>query len=299
MASPPAVCKVCMKLVLDTEEGIACESGCGRWFHRACVNISKSEYTLLAKDSNKKWYCSRVDCKPHTQDPLVILTTSVNKLMEKIESWSDKIEKISEVSAGIGEIKSDIGQIKEQLSNLEPRVTANEVKIENLISEVKSLKTTKPNDCESVIKEVNDRSQRALNAIIYGIPESTSNNVHSRIEHDKNSVNAILHSSNIDNVQVVKVTRLGKQLSEKPRPLRVTFANSMEVSGFFKRFNVDSVKDIFADSAIGISRDRTVMERSHLKELRVTLDDRKKAGESDITIKYLNGVPRIVKQSKN
>lgn len=61
----------------------------------------------------KKWLCSRVYCKPFNLDPIDILTTSVNKLMENIDSWSANIDKISHVSAGIAEIKTDIGQIND------------------------------------------------------------------------------------------------------------------------------------------------------------------------------------------
>lgn len=93
MAAPSPSCKVCMKLVLDTEDGILCDSKCNRWFHRVCVNISKADYTQLSKDNNKKWHCNRVDCMPLSEDPIVALTSSLNKLMNKIESWSDQIGK--------------------------------------------------------------------------------------------------------------------------------------------------------------------------------------------------------------
>lgn len=167
MASSSTTCKVCMKLVLDTEEGIACESKCNRWFHRACVSISKADYAQFSKDLNKKWHCNRVDCVPSSEDPIIVLTSSLNKLMDKIDSWSDQIGKITEVSTGIGEIKSDIGLIKDQISKLEPRVSANEMKIDNLKSIVEStIKNGKSSDPESIIKEMNDRSQRAKNAIM-------------------------------------------------------------------------------------------------------------------------------------
>lgn len=299
MAPPQEACKVCMKLILDTDESIGCDSDCGRWFHRACVNVSKSEFGQLSKDSNKKWFCNRIDCLTAADDPIVTLTTSVNKLMDKINSWSDKIGKIAEVSAGIEVIKSDIGQIKDQLSNLEPRVLANETNIENLISEVKSLKGTKPHDSEAIIKEVNDRSQRAKNAIVYGIPESSSNNLKSKVSHDKDSIDTILRSLDLNGLQFIKVIRIGKQSPGKPRPIKITFANSVDAITFFKKFSSCSIEEVFPGSKIDISRDRTLMERSHLKELRNELEARKKTGEVDLTIRYQNGVPAIVKHSKN
>lgn len=107
-ATPAAVCKVCMKDGLDSEEGIGIEYSCGRWFHRAVVNICKSEYIQCAKDSKKKWGFCRVDCSPFNRDPINIMITSVNKLMEHIESWCDQIDKTSEYLSVIVEIKTYI-----------------------------------------------------------------------------------------------------------------------------------------------------------------------------------------------
>jgi seryl-tRNA synthetase len=209
-----------MKQVLDSEEGIACESKCSRWFHRACANISKADYTQLSKDTNKKWFCNRVDCVPLLEDPIVVLTSSLNKLMNKIDSWSDQIAKITEVTEGIGEIKTDIGLIKEQISKLEPRVSANEAKIDDLISAVESIKEQKSINPESIISEVNDRSQRAKNAIIHGIPEPNGSDVRAKVEQDNGSVNSIFQSLNLSNLQVSKVIRIGKQSPDKSRPVK-------------------------------------------------------------------------------
>lgn len=292
-------CKVCMKLVLDSEEGIVCDSKCDRWFHRACVNITKTDYTLLTKDTSRKWFCNRVDCLPSTVDPMAALTATLEKLVSKIDSWSDKINKIDEVSSGIEDIKSDIGLIRQQISSIEPRVSANEAKIDSLTSAVDSLRVSKSCDPDLVIGEVNDRSLRAKNAILHGIPESTSKQVQAKIDHDRDSVTLILSSLRIEDTRIAKVIRIGKQAPGKPRPMKVTFDNASDAILFFKKFNFDSFKDHFPDCNISISHDRTPMERAQLAELRKSLDSRKEAGERGITIKYRNGVPKIVQQSKN
>lgn len=292
-------CKLCMRVVLDSEEGIECESKCSRWFHRTCANISKAEYAQLANDTNKKWHCNRVDCAPPSEDPITVLTSSLKELLNKIESWSDKIEKINDVSNGIVDIKSDVGKIKEQLSKLEPRVSANEARINDLATSVESIKNAQPCDSETIIREVNDRSQRAKNAIIHGIPESSNKNVQAKIDHDKKSVDTILRSLNLSNLHMTKVIRIGKQTEGKPRPVKVTFSDSTSTIAFFKHFNPDLCKEIFPGSNIDVSRDRTPKERLYLADLRTTLDDRTKAGERDLTIKYRNGVPQIVQLPKN
>lgn len=44
---------------------------------------------------------------------------------------------------------------------------------------------------------------------------------------------------------------------------------------------------------MSLSRDRTLMERRHLADLREALKARTEAGEHDLIIKYSNGIPKI------
>lgn len=297
MAGHSTACQVCMKLVSD--EGIQCESSCARWFHSACVNITKSEYTRLSKNPKEQWKCNRVDCKPASDNPIVALTESVNKLMIKIDSWSDKIEKINEVSVGIETIKTDIGHIKDQLAKLEPRVSVNETKIEHLSTAIESLKKAKAPNPEYIIGEINDRSQRAKNVIVHGIPESSRKEIKDKIADDKQVLKTILQSLNLSEICIVRAIRIGKVSTDKSRPLKVTLGDSADVVSFFKNFDSDLIKEALPDFDIGISRDRTLQERSHLQELRDSLAARENAGERGLTIKYQNGVPVIIKNSKN
>ncbi|KAG8322139.1 hypothetical protein J6590_029836 [Homalodisca vitripennis] len=133
-------------MLLDSEEGIECDGGCKHWFRRDCLNLSKTEYAQLFKDLNREWYCSRVDCKPLIEDPIVALTLIVNKLMNKIEDWEEKIEPIGSFSIGVEAIKSDV---------------------------------------ETVIAEINDRNLPLKNTILYGIPKYSDKDIKSKILHEK------------------------------------------------------------------------------------------------------------------
>lgn len=289
-----------MKIVLDSEEGIQCDSSCNRWFHRGCVDMTKQDYTQYSRDTNKKWNCNRVDCKSVADDPIVALTTSVNKLMNKIDNWSDKIDKIESVSVGVAAIKSDISEIKEQISKLEPRVTKNEANIATLTSKVDSLKDSNVSDPESIITELNDRNQRAKNAIVHGIPESNSKDAKSRILFDKKSFDSVLQSLSLQDIHPTRIIRIGQATANKPRPVKVTFKCVDEAITFFKAFDPNLLGDSFPNCAIDVSRDRTPSERSHLQKLRATLETRTKAGETNLVIKYQNGTPSIIaKKTKN
>lgn len=103
------------------------------------MNITKSDYNYLAKDTRKKWHCTRVNCVAPKPDPLAELTSSVNSLLKTISSWLykiNKIELITEVKNGIENIKTELSTILEQISNLEPRVTKNKEEISKLRSDL-------------------------------------------------------------------------------------------------------------------------------------------------------------------
>jgi len=56
--------------------------------------------------------------------------------------------------------------------------------------------------------------------------------------------------------------------------------------------------DLF--QGVSVTSDKTQRERLHLQTLRAQLKERIDCGEKDLTIRYLNGVPQIVKnQQKN
>lgn len=75
------------------------------------VNITKSDYNNLAKDTRKKWHCTRVNGVAPKPDPMAELTSNVNSLLKTISSCSyktNKIEFIAEVKNGIENIKTEL-----------------------------------------------------------------------------------------------------------------------------------------------------------------------------------------------
>lgn len=49
---------------------------------------------------------------------------------------------------------------------------------------------------------------------------------------------------------------------------------------------------------LSIAADSTDAQRAHLTELRHKLEERKKAGEDSVTIRYIRGIPAIVSISQ-
>lgn len=62
-------CGLCGEEVKDEDEGVYCESGCEKWFHRQCAGMSKLAYDLLTREDTAEWVCD--DCVEAKSIPMV------------------------------------------------------------------------------------------------------------------------------------------------------------------------------------------------------------------------------------
>lgn len=94
-------------------------------------------------------------------------------------------------------------------------------------------------------------------------------------------------------VEIIKTLRIGKSRAGHVRPLMVTLSNRNEAVTILKN------KYKYKGQA-KIKQDLTKQQREYLRNLRVRLGTMQEAGINDKTIRYINGVPRIVDiHSKN
>lgn len=97
-----------------------------------------------------------------------------------------------------------------------------------------------------------------------------------------------------------KSIRLGKP-NKGPQPLKV-FLTSKEIAlKFIADFNL-SVKDLPASSparTISVIHDRTARERQFIRSVYAELDNRKMNGETNIMVKYKDGIPSIMLFSRS
>ncbi|MBS0018828.1 MAG: hypothetical protein KFE21_00015 [Candidatus Sulcia muelleri] len=186
---------------------------------------------------------------------------------------------------------------------MEARIESSESRIDSLEKRVDSLASEPaPSTTENIIAEINDRAKRAFNAMIFNIPESSSSSIDTRKRHDISNVKNLLNLFQIDTSSVeIKCIRVGKSARNKVRPVKAIFNDSEIVRKFCTSFSRDAVKNAYPElSSVAVTRDRTSEERNHLKKLRDELKKRVDSGETNLTIKYNNGVPTItVVSSKN
>lgn len=97
----------------------------------------------------------------------------------------------------------------------------------------------------------------------------------------------------------VKALHVGHKQMGKSRHFKVILNNVVDVSSIVNKFNTDSaalVDPLFAPDKQ--SRDRTPHEIKHLQALNAEMEEQNARGETELTVKYVNNVPQIVKRQK-
>lgn len=158
--------------------------------------------------------------------------------------------------------------------------------IESLQKEVQQLKDQKEAlNMEAILHEAQERQVRSNNFMLYNVNESNSGIIEERINADTTVVNKILEKVDVPLENLVKVTRVGKK-GGKPRPLKIKLSNSQTVFKILRNKN--------KLTGTHISGDYTYMQREQMKAARSELNQREETGERDLTIKFHNGVPKVV-----
>lgn len=217
----------------------------------------------------------------------------LNTLREDMTQIKTKIDTLQTTTENLvadnSVIKEDIAQLKQHTSLTEEKVKSLQNDVNNLKSRTGSeYQNMRSCDDEALIREINERTNRANNIIIYGLTELAEGSAEEKQDHDKNEVLSVIRSI-MDNVPAPKkIIRLGKLNPTKNRPLKIYFDCSQIPKQLMKNKGKITNKDI------KIYADLTPTQQNNLKLLRQDLCNRQENGETDITIKYVNGVPKIV-----
>lgn len=231
-------------------------------------------------------------------------------------------ETLRQIRDEISEVKNEIktiqlttdtftkqfAQINNEIQNIKTNntITQDKIKIiENEISQIKEQQFTKSStsqpltlaappalDHENLILEVKDRCDREKNVVIAGISEINDSNYKARQIYDMEEVVKMLQSLYEDCPKPVKCMRLGKYIPNKNRAIKVCFSNT------------DTPKHLLRNKLktpenIQIYSDQTPTQQRYMQSLKEELNKRKEKGESDLTIRYIKGTPRIVVNAIN
>lgn len=134
---------------------------------------------------------------------------------------------------------------------------------------------------------------------IRGAPESLKHQLPDKISDDKQLVANILGKLNpsVPTASIVNVFRTGKKSENKSRILKVVLSSCDAVDTVVKSYNHLRATSPDQMPEISISRDRTFSDRQSIREVYQELRTRQ-ASDPNITVRYINGFPRIVSLNK-
>lgn len=111
-ADAASTCKVCKKLVKDSDKALECEI-CNDWSHSKCLNLSDTEYEFLGSHRNCHWYC--LPCDKNFGKVLAMLA-EMKKTNEKTETRMNEITEIVTV------VESEIATVNANITELHSKM---------------------------------------------------------------------------------------------------------------------------------------------------------------------------------
>lgn len=264
--------------------------------------MPKTDYNKFCNDSKLSWKCQRSDCFSSDQKPINILMSKMSQLLDCVDDIKNKVDGLLVVPAKLDLMQSELTSISCKLSSLETRVSTIEDRLNDMEVRVADIEQKEPaskSSPEETIAEINDRSRRAHNLLVYNLPESSSTAAAVRMDKDMLELRKLLNLFAPDLSSEFKCYRVGRPQKDKIRPLKIIFTCAEHPKVLMSKFNKDDLIKAFPSfSGVTLSRDRTDRERQYLNQLRLDLEKRAQNGEVGLTIKYFNGVPSIVKSTQ-
>jgi hypothetical protein len=231
-------------------------------------------------------------------------TTQKHETSEIRQSCSEIKDDIKTLKLATEQLTDKYGEIRQELTALKDDNLEIRGKIQNLEKDVQQLHITKSETGsaisvlqssanpplayrEDIITESFNRYQRMHNILVAGIVEINNKDKAAREHHDLDICMKVLKTVHKDCPAPVKVMRLGKYDTEKTRLTKLTFESTETVTFLLK----NKTKNI---GEYRIYSDQTPNQMAYMKTLRNELHRRNENGETNLTIKYIRGVPKIV-----
>lgn len=215
----------------------------------------------------------------HIRQEVTELTNEIKCIKNTTEKLNLKYETLQQE---VENIKSENQVLQDRLQQSEQiNISA------TAASSVKSLSPTH----EDLMLELKDRCEREKNVVLIGINEICDKSYAARRKHDDCETFKIITSLFEQCPKPIKTMRLGTYNPGKNRPLKVCFESTTIPKQLLR--NKSKLPNNFR-----LYADQTPSQKNYLKRLSEELQKRKENGETDLTIKYIQGVPKIIK-SKN
>ena len=146
-------CEVCESVVKAEDKGIECEI-CKGWFHTGCVDLTDSEYEMLAshKLGTIHWYCTTCNIKS------VELLRLVFGLQDRIQKTESEIENMKrETSAKFSKIESTYEAVNEDLKILSQKIEGVKKCCEDSDKLIRTVQEETRNEIENIKKGMENK----------------------------------------------------------------------------------------------------------------------------------------------
>lgn len=262
-----ASCKNCNLAIKTNSPNIQCDV-CHGYMHSSCLDLSVEVNAMVTRAKSR---CLKVVCNVCNQN----------------------ISQFQDLKSLILSLKADFSSAMESLKNeFTEKLTALKMDMDT------QLQSQKPEfSFEEVVEEVGERQRRRCNVVVFGVPEQLSElSADERITADNVEVSSILKSIQPSlEVSNLKPRRLGHYNSRgaTPRPIKLVLDSEAAVHSVTRESrklrNITKYKNVY------VSFDKTPRQLQIYKDLKAELQARVAGGESNLEIKYVRGIPKIVR----
>ncbi|CAG9562700.1 unnamed protein product [Danaus chrysippus] len=180
---------------------------------------------ITYRKRNQREFCDIVTEINNFRGELIsILESNLSTMRDDISAMKNQINEIktstSKMLAEQKSVKSEIIELKKNNSIAESKISELEAKLSKL--ECISTKPRIPDvlDNEEIINELQERANRSVNIIVFGINEQTNADSSARQAMDLSLAQKIFQNVTAENPKIYKTMRLGKYSKGKNRPLK-------------------------------------------------------------------------------
>lgn len=256
----------CPKCEIELNEDVQCIccSICELNFCLKCTNISPALLDALKEDvsQNFKWTCN--GCKQNFP-----CMTGLASQLKTIEQKTDS--RILNMEKKMEHMKDELdSKVKEEVNILR----------EGLIDDVKKdIKQSLQDDVRKELYEIEDQRQRALNLLIFNLPESNSKNSIERKTHDNTKLSELCTLIGVKDLDIKVMFRIGNPKEGVNRPLKLVFNNKKHRKDVLD--NASKIRKISHTNQLNrciIVKDLTIRQRDTNKKRR---EERRKTSQKD------------------
>ncbi len=257
-------------------------TACKKWYHKDCAKLSDNQFKVLEESKDDIMWCCPL-CK---EDVKGIFTNyeKFKKMNHEIEQMKKTVDK--EIKDFKTVMTKEMNILQDRMKNF--KAPENVVQRENVQEIVKEVFKDKAKLMNANFSESQNILERKNNLLFFKIPESDSDDYALRMEYDFSCVKTLYENYCVIEPKNVKnLFRIGKKEDGKVRPLLVKFENSELKTNLLR--NSKDLKLMDSGNAsvykIGVSPDRTQMERDTHKNLVNQIKERTTKGEKDLIIR--------------